>query len=273
MARSRRPEARSQEPGARSQENPSLTSRRSGRGPRAGRDVPLASGCARPTRFRLRSGRTGRPRKLATLESVRGLHPVRSSRIRAGPRPCSSRLARRPAPPAAVVKQLLVSRESAAIVRGVKPTIMTVQPDSRDAHERMVELPAVFEGVDHPARHQPQFGYRRREPRDDAERAGGVSRERASEHARGTRTVPRAGRRGKSAHRFDERSEELARSPAARAAGPMRVARAQGEPRDATPARDSGGTAKWMPSCLVRHGSNVSRPPREEGRPFRTGPR
>ncbi len=150
-----------------------MTSRRSGRGPRAGRDVPLASGCARPTRFRLRSGRTGRPRKLATLESVRGLHPVRSSRIRAGPRPCSSRLARRPAPPAAVVKQLLVSRESAAIARGVKPTIMTVHPASRDAHECMVELPAVFEGVDHPARHQPQFGYRRREPRDDAERAVG----------------------------------------------------------------------------------------------------
>ncbi len=73
------------------------------------------------------------------------------------------------------------------------------------------------------------------------ERAGGVSRERAFEHVRGTRTAPRAGRRGTSAHRFDERSEELARSPAARAAKPLRVARAQSEPRDAPPARGSRG--------------------------------
>ena len=43
---------------------------------------------------------------------------------------------------------------------------------------------------------------------------------------------------------FDERSEEFARAPAARAAGPMRVARAQKPPWDVPPGRDSCGTMK-----------------------------
>ncbi|MHB8797976.1 MAG: hypothetical protein ACYDBY_05875 [Thermoanaerobaculia bacterium] len=42
----------------------------------------------------------------------------------------------------------------------------------------------------------------------------------------------------------DERSEEFAAAPAARAAGPMRVAGAQEAPWDAPPARVSSGRAK-----------------------------
>ena len=48
----------------------------------------------------------------------------------------------------------------------------------------------------------------------------------------GPRTVPRAGRRIRRAHVFDEQSEEFALAPAARGAGPMRVAGAEGAMHD-----------------------------------------
>ncbi|HYN41396.1 MAG TPA: hypothetical protein VE129_06445 [Thermoanaerobaculia bacterium] len=43
---------------------------------------------------------------------------------------------------------------------------------------------------------------------------------------------------------FDEQCEEFALAPAARAVGPMRVARAEELPWDIPPARDSCGTVK-----------------------------
>ena len=52
---------------------------------------------------------------------------------------------------------------------------------------------------------------------------------------------------------FDDRREEFASAPAARAAGTMRVARAQGSPWDAPNGRELLGTAK----CLA--GLSVSR--------------
>ena len=61
----------------------------------------------------------------------------------------------------------------------------------------------------------------------------------------GPRTAPRAGRRIRRAHVFDEHCEEFALAPAARAVEPMRVAGAQEPPWDIPPTRDSGGTMKW----------------------------
>ncbi len=56
---------------------------------------------------------------------------------------------------------------------------------------------------------------------------------------------------------FDERCEEFALAPAARAVEPMRVAGAQGPPWDTPPARDSCGTMSWLgvsPISLVSLG-------------------
>jgi len=76
-----------------------------------------------------------------------------------------------------------------------------------------------------------------------AERAGGMSRERRSStrgdpHGRASRPPEKA------AALFDERSEEFAAAPAARAARPMRVAGAEKAPRDIPPVRDSCGTVR-----------------------------
>ncbi len=61
------------------------------------------------------------------------------------------------------------------------------------------------------------------------------------------RTAPRAGRRIRRAHVFDEQCEEFALAPAARGAGPMRVAGAQEPPWDTPPFRDSArhGEVDW----------------------------
>ena len=52
---------------------------------------PAAACCARPTRFRIRCGRAGGTAELlaSLVKQRRRLIPARSSRIRAGPRPCS----------------------------------------------------------------------------------------------------------------------------------------------------------------------------------------
>ena len=48
----------------------------------------------------------------------------------------------------------------------------------------------------------------------------------------------------------DEQREEFALAPAARAVGPMRVARAEESPWDTPPARDSCGTVRWIGDSL-----------------------
>ena len=99
----------------------------------------------------------------------------------------------------------------------------------------------------------------------------------------GSRTAPRAGRRIRRAHVFDERCEEFALAPAARAAGPMRVARRRnrrGTPLPpATRAARRGGLAplsglagpsgrRGHPGCLAvpkKTGAARRPPPRVSG--------
>ena len=85
----------------------------------------------------------------------------------------------------------------------------------------------------------------------------------------GPRTAPRAGRRIRRARVFDERSEEFALAPAARAAEPMRVARAEEPPWDIPPARDSCGTMKWTGTGLFSPVSGLRLPPTDRQGPQR----
>ncbi len=90
----------------------------------------------------------------------------------------------------------------------------------------------------------------------------------------GPRTAPRAGRRIRRAHVSDERCEESALAPAARAVEPMRVARAQQAPWDTPLARDSCGTMRRTDVSLVsplspnlRYGNPWRSSDRGEARP------
>ncbi len=142
---------------------------------------PTASGCARPTRLRLPCGRAGRPRELASLRQRAGFSPARSSESRAGPRPCSSRHAE-PTP------RLGPPERARGAATGVKPHLRAkagvFSPGPTRACRLLVRrmtLPSWLLYLRHAWR----------------ERTGGASRERAFEHARGTRTAPRAGHREK----------------------------------------------------------------------------
>ena len=64
---------------------------------------------------------------------------------------------------------------------------------------------------------------------------------------------------------FDEQCEESALARAARAVGPMRVARAQQSPWDTTPSRDSCGTAQWIGGVLGPLGFSGSLAKGEKG--------
>ena len=123
---------------------------------------------------------------------------------------------------------------------------------------------------------------------EGSERGGGVSRERrpstrGAPHGSASRPPDQASARVRRA------KQEFALAPAARAAGPMRVARAEEAPWDAPPSRDSCGTVRWLdvspvspvsPVCssssAAQGGRTILGAHEERGRRFRlplsTGP-
>ncbi len=157
----------------------------------------------------LRPGR-GPARTRFARNTRAGLIPARSSRTRAGPRRCSG-----------------AARETHRPARGRRASAIEGHQLQRP-HSRK-------------SRPDPISGDPLRRGSRGARAGGRGCLASAVRAPAGTRTVPRAGRRIRRA-RVSERSE-FALAAAARAAGPMRVARAEEAPWD-------------TPSCprLVRHG-------------------
>ena len=84
------------------------------------------------------------------------------------------------------------------------------------------------------------------------ERAGGASRKRAFEHARGTRTIPRAGRRIRSARSLSEASSRAPRRPAQRdrcGSAARRRRRRDASPRTRPPEESTRARSGWSLRC------------------------
>jgi len=252
-------------------EDPASPSGRFGRGPRAGRYVsrpPLRSPDPLPSSLRPGGGpaRT-RPRRGAELRAPPG-PPLQSWRIcRAGivlkhargpdPRPvlanssgspCVLEVGSRDAPPHPRPASFSDRRGVAVRVSGsgLRSTLcpgysIKSRPDPIRGRPRglvyvLHSVVAIIENQDLTPSAGPAL---RTLLHLRSERAGGVSRERRPS----TRGAPHgsASRPPDQARALFERSE-FARAPAARAAEPMRVARAEEPPRDTPPARASSGT-------------------------------
>ena len=196
--------------------------------------------CARPTRFRARCGRAGGPRELASLKHARGPDP-RPVLANSSGSPGVLEVGSRDAPPRPRPASF---RDRWGAAFGGRATVQ-----GRSQRPQFDLTPSVgclcFAGD--------LSGWEGCPASDVRARAG-------------PRTAPRAGRRIRRAHVFDERREEFALAPAARAVGPMRVARAQQSPWDTPPARDSCGTVRWVGA--VSRSSPVSRSPRTVVRPL-----
>ena len=167
------------------------------------------------------AGRGARANSASLSNTRAGLIPARSSRTRAGPRRCSR-----------------AARETHRPTRGRRASAIWGVAYRRRLVYAQHSAPAIIETQDlTPFWRVSCFA---------GDPSGWEGCPASDVRARaGPRTAPRAGRRIRRAHVFDERSEEFALAPAARAAGPMRVARAEQAPWDTPPARDSCGTVKW----------------------------
>ncbi len=203
---------------------------------------------ARPASEFAAAGRGARANSLRSNTRT-GLIPARSSRTRAGPRACSG-----------------AARETHHPTRGRRASAFDWEPPSEAARpfsscslnvERKIETwPRRCSGRD-TSRGVSSSGASRWFAAGAPSGREGCPASGVRARA-GPRTAPRAGRRIRRARVFDERSEEFALAPAARAVEPMRVARAQEPPWDIPPARDSCGTMKWTGTGLFSPVSPVS---------------
>ena len=202
-----------------------------------------AACCAPPTRFRVRCGRAGGPRELlaSLVKHARGPDPrpflANSSRS-----PAVLGGGSRDAPPLPRPASF-ESRRRGSPEEGVWSTFYTLRTVTarRDVPRNSSSTSVIVENQDL----TPCLG------REGC--PASAVRARA-----GPRTVPRAGRRIRRARACNERSEAFAIAPAARAAGPMRVAGANEAMHD-TGARieggGPGGRAKLRPPGERRRGT------------------